>query len=86
MLDLFLVQSFVIVVLISGIPLVASSFCALLVSIIQAATQIQEQTVTYLVRFSALSATIALCSSWFISEFISYFQEALTGMIFFGRL
>jgi len=86
MFDIYLKQSFLMVILFSGIPLIVCSISALIVSVIQAATQVQEQTITYLVRFSALSLTLAATASWFSQEIVLFIQEMIGSIAHLGGI
>ena len=50
-----------LVALLSGIPLLISSLCALVVAVLQAATQVQEQSVAFLVKFLVVGGMSLLC-------------------------
>lgn len=52
-----------LVLILSAPPIVAASVVGLLVAVIQSATQLQEQTLQYTVKFFAIVATIFLTSA-----------------------
>ncbi len=85
MFESFIIKSFVMVLFLSGVPLLATSVTGLLVSIFQAATQIQEQSLTYLIKFLTLAGILALMANLFSAQMITFFQEYLTSLEFFGR-
>ena len=58
-------ESFFLVLLISGVPLLAASVGGLCVSILQTATQIQEQSIGFIVKFVIVAAVLAVCVRWF---------------------
>ncbi len=84
--DEYVKQSFLLVIILSGIPLVSSSIVGLLVSIIQSSTQIQEQSVSYLAKFITLSVVLAISSSFFFSQLIQFMQNTLASISILGGL
>ena len=62
MFDLWLEDAFWLVVILSGVPLAAASLAGLVVAVLQSATQIQEQSITYAVKFVAATAALAMLS------------------------
>lgn len=62
-----------LVALLSGIPLMISSLCALMVAVVQAATQVQEQSITFLVKFLIMSGICLLCGDIFFTRIIELF-------------
>ena len=49
----------------------------LVVSILQAATQIHEQTLSFVPKLLAAVATLAVAGSWMISKLVEYIQQVL---------
>ena len=82
--DILIKQGIILILLTSGLPLVVSSFCSAIVAVLQTATQVQEQTLTFLVRFSAVAAVLFFCAPWFLNEYVSFFQETLASLQYFG--
>ena len=62
-------------ILLSGPILVVGLVVGLFVSIFQAATQINEMTLTFIPKMLAVLATLILALPWFINLMISYTQE-----------
>ena len=85
MLEAALRHSFWIMILLSAIPLGISAACGLVVSILQAATQIQEQTITYAVKFGAVCLVLILGGEWFSAELIRFIQELLSSVVAIGK-
>ncbi len=83
--DTYLIKAFFYICLFSGIPLILSSITGLLVSVIQAATQVQEQSLGFLVKFITISGVLALFGNYFISEMVQFIQELLGSLVFLGR-
>ena len=65
-----------LVLILSGPPIAAATVVGLTVAILQAVTQIQEQTVQFLLRFLAISAALVLTAST-IGGALYYFAERL---------
>lgn len=86
MFDQYLKQTFFLVIIASGLPLMASAVIGLLVSIVQAATQIQEQSIGYLLRLLAVSLVIVLCGDWVASQLVTFFQETMATIPLLGQL
>lgn len=60
MFELFLAKAFLVVLVLSGVPLIAGSLSGLCVAILQAATQVQEQSIAFLVKFCAISVVLVV--------------------------
>lgn len=65
-----------LVLLLSGPPIAAASIVGLLVAFLQAATQIQEQTLSYAAKFVAIVITIFLTAS-FLGGALFVFSDRL---------
>lgn len=57
-------------ILFSAPPLLAATVFGLAVSLIQAVTQIQDQTLPYVVKLAAVAVTLALVGRWIGVELI----------------
>lgn len=57
------IEALWLVMLLSAPPIIAASAVGLLVAIVQAATQLQEQTLQYTLKFFAIVLTIFLTAS-----------------------
>lgn len=57
-------EALLLILIISGPPILFASIIGLFVAIFQAATQIQEQTLAFAVKLVAVMATIILMGSW----------------------
>jgi len=57
------------------IPIIVATVIGLLVSLLQALTQIQEQTLGFAVKLIAISLTIMAASSWMGGELLLYTQD-----------
>ena len=68
----------VIVLRLSLIPIAVATFIGILVSLLQALTQIQEQTLGFAVKLIAISLTLLACASWMGSSLLLYTQDIFT--------
>lgn len=74
-------EGLVLALILSGIPVLAAMVVGLLVSIFQAATQIQEQTLTVVPKIVVVFLTIVVAGTWMIRELME-FTAAVFGLIF----
>jgi len=65
----------ILVLELSMIPIVVATVLGLVVSLLQALTQIQEQTLGFAVKLIAISLTIMVCASWMGGEILLYTQQ-----------
>ena len=79
-----LLQAFILVALFSGIPLVCGTVVGLVVSIFQAATQIQEQSIGFLAKVACISVSLWLMSSWFVREMQRFFSVVFSAVAGLG--
>lgn len=75
MFDILIYESLWMVFIFSAIPLLISSFFGLIVSIIQAATQIQEQSISFFVKFISISVTLFAFTPLAIRELVVFIQN-----------
>ena len=68
----------IIILQLSLIPICVATVIGLIVSLLQALTQIQEQTLGFAVKLIAISITIMVASSWMGGELLLYTQEIFT--------
>ena len=68
----------ILVLKVSLIPIIVATVIGLLVSLLQALTQIQEQTLGFAVKLITISLTIMACASWMGGEMLIYTQEIFT--------
>ena len=67
-----------IVLRLSLIPILVATVIGILVSLLQALTQIQEQTLGFAVKLIAISLTLLACASWMGAELLLYTQDIFT--------
>jgi len=63
-----------LVLLLSAIPMLASMLTGLVVSVMQAATQMQEQTLSYVPKLVAVFLSIAILGPWMIAQMVRFTQ------------
>ena len=73
-------QALVLVILLSGIPIVLSMIVGVFVSVFQAATQIQEQTLTFVPKLIVVLGTLMVAGYWMIAQLVK-FTATLFAMI-----
>ena len=64
-----------IVLQLSLIPILVATVIGIIVSLLQALTQIQEQTLGFAVKLIAISLTLLVCASWMGAEMLLYTQD-----------
>lgn len=52
------------------------------VSVLQAATQINEQTLSFVPKLVAVAATVAIAGPWMIAKMVNYIQQLFTQIPF----
>lgn len=67
-----------LVLILSAPPIIVASVAGLLVAVIQAATQIQEQTLQYTVKFFAIVLTLFVTASLLASSLYRYSDRIFT--------
>lgn len=65
----------ILVLKLSLIPILVATVIGVLVSLLQALTQIQEQTLGFAVKLIAISITLMAASSWIGGELLLYTQD-----------
>lgn len=72
-------QALWLVLLLSAPPIVAASAVGLLVAIVQAATQLQEQTVQYTLKFFAVVATLFVTAGLLAGSLFTFSDQIFSG-------
>lgn len=72
-------QALLLILILSGPPILISMILGLLVAIFQAATQIQEQTLSFTIKLFAIVFTLMLMGGWLGAEIMQF-----TNVIFQG--
>lgn len=68
----FSYQALILILILSGPPILISMVLGLFVAIFQAATQIQEQTLSFTVKLFATIFTIIFLSGWLGGQILAY--------------
>ena len=71
-------QALMLILILSGPPIIISMVLGLFVAIFQAATQIQEQTLSFTVKLFAVVFTIIILGGWLGAQVIQYTQKIIT--------
>jgi type III secretion protein S len=67
-----LTQAMMLVMLLSLPPILVASLVGIVVSLLQALTQVQEQTIAFAVKLIAVAVTISAMASFLGSEMLAY--------------
>lgn len=73
--DIFVVvskQALYLALILTGPPVLVAMMVGLIVSLIQATTQIQEQTLTFVPKLVAITITIAFTGPWIMGQLIQF--------------
>ena len=73
-------EGLMLVLLLSAGPMLASLIVGLGVSIFQATTQIQEQTLTYVPKLVAVFISIAVLGPWMLHQAVSFTQVLMNSI------
>ena len=71
-------QALLLILILSGPPIVISMIFGLTVAIFQAATQIQEQTLSFTVKLVAVILTLMFLGGWLGSEILQFSLNIFT--------
>ncbi len=73
-------QALELMMLVSAPLLLVALAVGLVVSLLQAVTQINEATLSFLPKLVAVSVTLLVAGPWMISTLVEYLQRVLTGI------
>lgn len=65
-------QALILVMILSGPPIVISMILGLTVAVFQAATQIQEQTLSFTVKLVAVILTLLIMGGWLGAQMVQF--------------
>jgi type III secretion protein S len=65
-------QALLLILILSGPPILISTILGLFVAIFQAATQIQEQTLSFMVKLVAVILTLLMLGGWLSAQIMQY--------------
>ena len=65
-------QAMFLVLILTGPPVLSAMIVGLVVSILQATTQIQEQTLTFVPKLFAIVAVLAISGPWMLAQLVAF--------------
>ncbi len=65
-------QSLLLILILSGPPIVISTALGLFIAIVQAATQVQEQTLSFTVKLIAVIVTLLVLGGWLSAQIMQF--------------
>lgn len=65
-------QALLLILILSAPPILISTILGLFVAVFQAATQIQEQTLSFMVKLVAVILTLFILGGWLSSQIMQY--------------
>ncbi|MCB1111281.1 MAG: type III secretion system export apparatus subunit SctS [Chlamydiales bacterium] len=71
-------QGLLLILLLSAPPILVSMFFGILVAIFQAATQIQEQTLSFTIKLVAVTLTLMFMGGWLGAQIMSFAMNIFT--------
>lgn len=81
----FFQQGLWLAIMMSAPPLIVATLLGVIVSLVQAVTQIQDQTLPYVVKLLSVSVTLGLLGRWFGAELIQLVEAAFQLVPTIGR-
>lgn len=78
-------QCLIIIVKLSMLPIVVATVIGVLISLLQALTQVQEQTLGFAVKLIAITLTILFAASWMGGQLLLYTQDIFTHLPYVDR-
>ncbi len=79
-----LTQTVLLVLFVSGIPLAVAAVLGLFCSFVQAVFQIQEQSISYCVKFVSVGAVLVLFADKFFQALCEYCTQIFSKIILLG--
>ncbi len=73
-------QALMLILILSGPPILISMILGLVVAIFQAATQIQEQTLSFTVKLFAVMFTVIIMGGWLGGQIMQYTMTIFLGI------
>ncbi|BCU08215.1 flagellar biosynthesis protein FliQ [Allochromatium tepidum] len=73
-----------VIILMSAPPLLAGLIIGLIISLFQAATQIQEMTLTFIPKLVGVGAALIIAGPWMltlVTDYVTRLYESIPGMI-----
>jgi len=79
-------QAMILVVMLSAPPLVVAVIVGMIISLIQAVMQLQDQTLPFAIKLIAVGGTLALSGRWIGLQLINLTQTAFVMMSSAGKV
>lgn len=79
-------QALFLVLILSGPPILISTALGLMVAIFQAATQIQEQTLSFTVKLVAVVLTVVFMGGWLGAQLMQFANTILSNIPKWGAV
>jgi flagellar biosynthesis protein FliQ len=73
-------QGLFLILMVSAGPMAAALCPGLIVSVLQATTQVQEQTLSYVPKLIAVALSLAILGPWMLKEVMQYVQMIFTSI------
>lgn len=70
-------QALLLTLILSAIPVMTALIVGLLISILQATTQVQEQTLTFVPKLVAIVLTLIFAGPWMMTQTVRFVQAIL---------
>lgn len=74
------IQAFKIAAMLAGPLLFSALFVGLIISLLQAATQINEMTLSFIPKIIAVAATLVIAGPWMLNLTIEYLRDLFTNL------
>ena len=74
-------QALYLAIMFSAIPLFASMIIGIILSVLQASTQIQENTLTFVPKLFTIVSILYLCRDLYLSKIIDFTQNILNSIM-----
>lgn len=75
-------ESIFLALKIAGPVLIVSMIVGLLISIFQAVTQIQEQTLTFVPKMISIIAVLLILGPWMLRTLVNFIQQMINNMLY----
>ena len=72
-----ILEALVMVGILSGIPLLVSMSIGLVLSVLQAATQIQEQSLTFVPKVIGIAGAFVILGPWMLRRMLAFSHDVL---------
>lgn len=86
MFQIYVQQSALLLLVCGGIPLLVSAVLGLCVTVVQASMQLQEQTVSYLIKLGATVVVFAVGGNFFVAQCVTFTQNLLASIESIGHM